>query len=152
MLDVMSVQELAYEATLQMTGQTDFGISMEQAMTGAKAIPPGGLRVDVPVQGDITGPKLTGKLVAIDYLVLDSPVSSRLHVHGVITTHDGHRIALFSDGCANMQPGTPIGDLRENITLHTASEKYAWVNGRQFWSTGQVDLSGGKVSLKTYLA
>jgi hypothetical protein len=152
MLDTIIVQELAYEATLQMTGQTDFGISMEQAMTGAKAIPPGGLRVDVPVQGDITGPKLTGKLVAIDYLVLDSPATATLHVHGVITTHDGHRIALFSDGCANMQAGTPISDLRENVRLHTASEKYAWVNDRQFWSTGQVDLSGGKVSLKAYLA
>jgi len=70
----------------------------------------------------------------------------------VITTDDGERIALFADGCANTEAGTPFSHLRENVRLHTASDKYAWVNGRQFWSTGQVDLSNGKIVLKTYLA
>ena len=73
MSETMPVQKLAYEATLQITGETDFGISMEEAMTGAKAIPAGGVRVDVPFQGEISGPKLNGNLAGIDYLVLDSP-------------------------------------------------------------------------------
>jgi hypothetical protein len=152
MSETMPVQKLAYEATLQITGETNFGISMEEAMTGAKAIPPGGVRVDVPFQGEISGPKLNGKLAGIDYLILDSPGTGKLHVHAVITTDDGERIALSGDGCANMEPGTPFSHLRENVRLYTASDKYAWVNDRQFWSTGQVDLSNGQITLKTYLA
>jgi hypothetical protein len=148
----MSVQELAYEATIQITGETNFGISMEQVMTGAKAVPPGGVRVDVPVQGEISGPKLNGKLTGTDYVLLDSSTTGKLHVHCVITTDDGEHIALFADGCANMEPGTPISHLRENVRLYSASDKYAWVNDRQFWSTGQVDLSTGQITLKTYLA
>lgn len=152
MSETMPVQELAYEMTFQLTGQTDFGISMEEAMTGAKAIPPGGLRVDVNVSGQLTGPKLQGTIAIVDYLLLDSPATGKLHVHGVITTDDGERIAVYGEGCANMQAGTPISQLRENVRLHTASEKYAWVNHRQFWGTGQVDLSTGQAALNVYMA
>ena len=85
-------------------------------------------------------------------MLVDSPATAKLHVHGVIVTDDGERIALFATGCANMVPGTPISQLRENIRLHCASEKYAWVNDKQFWGTGQVDLSNGQITIKTYMA
>ena len=75
------------------------------------------MRVDVFVEGTVSGPKLNGKLTATDYVLLDRPTTGKLHVHGVLTTDDGERIALFATGCANMVPGTPISQLRETIRL-----------------------------------
>lgn len=34
----------------------------------------------------------------------------------------------------------PVADFFENVTLSTAAEEYAWVNARQGWAVGTVDL------------
>ncbi len=152
MPETMSVQELIYNETVQITGQTDFGIGMQSALSGAREIPPEGLRFDIDFAGELTGPKLKGKIAGTDYVLLRGDGVSKLHIHAVITTDDGERIAFYGDGVAIVQPGASEMQVRENIALHTASPKYSWVNRLQIWVTGQGDLSTGKLTLKGYSA
>jgi hypothetical protein len=147
----MSVEELVYTETLQLTGETNFGIGMQAALSGAQAIPPEGLRLDIPFQGELKG-KIAGQIAGTDYAVLRGDGVGLLHVHAVITTKDGERIAFFADGVALFEPGSPTAQLRENVTLYSASPKYAWVNRLQIWATGPMDLSTGQGTLKGYSA
>ena len=41
--------------------------------------------------------------------------------------------------------------LRENVRLTTAAEKYAWVNARQIWAVGKVNLATGKIHVESFL-
>ena len=148
----MSVQELVYEETFQLTGETHFGIDMQSALSGAQEIPPEGVRFDITFAGELKGPKLKGKIVGTDYVLMRGDGLPILHVHAVITTDDGERISFFGDGSATLVPGTPVVQLRENVTLHTAAAKYAWVNRQLFWATGKTDLSAGQATLKGYSA
>jgi hypothetical protein len=147
----MPVEELVFEETLQLTGETNFGVDMQSAMSGAQPIPPEGLRFDLPYQGELTG-KIAGKIAGTDYALLRGDGVGILHVHAVITTTDGERIALYADGVALFEPGSPIAQLRENVTLFSASAKYSWVNRMRFWATGQMDLTASKGVLMTYTA
>ena len=151
MSGTMSVQELVYEETFQLTGETHFGIDMQSALSGAVAIPPEGVRIDVAFAGELTG-KIKGKIAGIDHTLMRADGAIFLHVHAVITTDDGERISFFADGTATMEPGSPVIQLRENVTLHTAAAKYAWVNRQLFWATGKTDLSTGQATLKGYSA
>jgi hypothetical protein len=45
----------------------------------------------------------------------------------------------------------PVADLFENVTLTTASAEYAWVNTRQIWGVGTVDLAAGKIHIDGHL-
>jgi len=147
----IDVQELVYKATMQITGETHFGISMQAAMSGAEPLPPGGVRFDIPVVGQLDG-KIKGKISGTDYVHMVGPGLSKLHVHLVIETDDGERISLFADGIATMQEGSPKVKLAENVSLHTAAAKYAWVNRVQIWATGETDLSNGQITLEGYAA
>ena len=64
---------------------------------------------------------------------------------------DGARIALSAGGVGVFRAGEPVIDLAENITLHTAFEAYAWVNARQIWGVGTVNLAAGKIHIEAYL-
>ena len=75
-----------------------------------------------------------------------------LHIHGEITTNDNQKIALFADGVAIPQEGSPVLQLRENVTLTTSSPAYAWVNPLQIWGIGTVDTAQGRVNIKGYIA
>lgn len=152
MSETMPVQEFLYNETAQITGQIDFGIDMQSALSGAQEIPPEGLRFDIDFKGELTGPKLSGKIAGTDYVLLRGDGVSKLHIHAVITTDDGERIALYADGVAMVQPGSPKMQLRENATLHTSAAKYSWVNRLQVWVTGYGDLSTGQITLKGYSA
>lgn len=152
MPETISVQELVYDETIQSTGMTDFGIDMQSVLSDPQAIPPEGVRIDGTFEGELTGPKLKGKIAGTDYMLLRGDGVGKLHVHAVITTDDGERIAFYADGIAIPQAGSLIVPLRENVTLHTAAPKYSWVNRLQFWATGETDLSTGKTTLKGYSA
>jgi len=45
----------------------------------------------------------------------------------------------------------PVADLLENVTLSTAAEEFAWVNTRQVWGVGTVDLVAGKIHITAYM-
>jgi hypothetical protein len=58
----------------------------------------------------------------------------QLHIHAEITTEDGKKIALAADGVALLDGGSPVGQLRENVTLTTSDADYSWVNPLQVWA------------------
>lgn len=147
----IDVQELVYKAKLQITGETDFGISMQAGLSDPASIPPEGVRVDIPFSGQIDG-KVKGKISGTDYLLMRGDGVSQVHVHAVIETDDGARISLFADGVATMMQGVPKAKLSENVSLHTAAAKYVWVNRVQIWATGEADLTNGQIALEAYAA
>jgi hypothetical protein len=152
MSETMPVQELLWEGTAQITGQTDFGTTLQQVVSGEKEIPPGGLRIDFHYEGEFTGPRMNGTIVGTNYMLLQPDSKGTLHQHGVVTTDDGARLALFGDGFSNGDRQAAKYQQHMNIALQTTSEKYAWVNGRQFWQINEVDLSTGKVTVIAYMA
>jgi len=152
MSETMPVQELLWEGTAQITGQTDFGITLQQVVSGEKEIPPGGLRIDFHFEGKSSGPRMNGTVAGTDYMLLHAAGRATMHQHGVVTTDDGARIAMYNDGFSIGDRQTAKYQQRVNIRLHTTSEKYAWVNGQQIWQINEVDLSTGQVTFKAYLA
>lgn len=74
-----------------------------------------------------------------------------LDIRATIETDDGYRIALSADGVGVPHVDEPIADLFENVCLTTAAADYAWVNMRQIWAPGTVNLAAGKVHIDAYL-
>lgn len=152
MSQAMSVGELVFNERIQLMPEVNFGIDMASALSGKEAIPPEGVRVDVPFSGELTGPRIAGKIQGTDYALMRGDGITRIDVRAVITTDGGDRIALSADGVARVEPGTTIVQLRENVRLHSTTEQYRWVNRLQVWAGGEVDLSNGQATLKAYEA
>jgi hypothetical protein len=142
--------EKLYEYTLSVTGMVEYGASFQDIMAGQSPPPPGGLRVDVAFEGPMTG-RLSGSVVGVDYITIRADGRVDLDIKAQITTDDGEKIAFAASGVGIAQPGSPTALLRENVTLTTASERYAWVNPLQIWGIGSVDFSTGKVNISAYL-
>jgi len=142
--------EKIYEYDLDITGVTDFGVTMEAALSDRAAIPPQGARIDVAFDGRATG-RLTGRVRGIDHTRMRADGRIDLDIRGVVETADGHRISLAAGGVATPRAGEPIADLYENVTLATAAEAYAWVNTRQIWGIGTVNLATGKIHIDAYM-
>jgi Protein of unknown function (DUF3237) len=151
-MSTIEVGELLYDYTVKLTGVTDYGIKLEDLMEGRVAPPPEGARFDAAFEGSSPGPKVKGSVVGVDYLHVRADGRFQLHIHGEITTDDGEKIALFADGVASPREGSPISDLRENVTLTTSSKAYAWVNSLQIWGVGTVDMAQQVVRIKGYSA
>ena len=114
--------------------------------------PPQGARFDGAFEGPVTGPKLTGTLRGVDYLTLRADGFFQLHIHAEMAPASGEKIAFFADGVATPREGNPVADLRENVSLSTACEAYAWVNALQIWAIGTLDLAEQVVHIKGYAA
>lgn len=151
-MSTIEVGELLYEYTVRLTRVTDYGIKLDDLMAGTVAPPPEGARFDAAFEGSSSGPKLAGTVVGVDYLHVRADGRFQLHIHGEITTGVGEKIALFADGVATPREGSPVADLRENVTLTTASKAYAWVNRLQIWGVGTVDLAEHVVRIRGYSA
>lgn len=148
----ITVGELLYDATVHFTKITEYGVSLEAVLSGQAAPPLAGVRFDVTVEGVARGPKLRGTIAGVDYLSMRADGRWQLHIHAEITTDDGQKIAFFADGVASPEPGTELIQLRENVTLTTASPAYAWVNLLQVWAKGTLDPIKGEVNVKAYAA
>jgi Protein of unknown function (DUF3237) len=142
--------EKIYEYDLDITGVTDYGVSMESILAGKEKVPPQGARFDVAFEGNATG-RLAGRVRGVDYLRMRADGRMDLDIRATIETSDGFRIGLFADGVAVPRPGEPIADLCENVTLTTAAGGYAWVNRHQTWGTGTVNLAAGKIHIDAYM-
>jgi hypothetical protein len=138
--------EPIYSYDLDITGVTDYGVLMADILGGKTPIPPQGARFDVAFAGLATG-RLSGAVRGVDYLVMRADGRIDLDIRATIETDDGCRIALAADGVALPLPGNPVVDLRENVRLTTAAEKYAWVNAHQIWGAGTVNLATGKIHI-----
>jgi Protein of unknown function (DUF3237) len=142
--------ELIYEYTVQFTRVVEYGASANAVFSGQMPPPPEGARFDVYFEGPITGPKLKGTVKGVDYLHIRADGRGQLHIHVEITTDDGKKIALAADGVAIPEKGSPVFQLRENVTLTTNHPEYSWLNPIQVWAPGTVDVSKGEIRIKGY--
>jgi Protein of unknown function (DUF3237) len=142
--------EKIYEYDLDVTGMTDYGVSLDAILSGTETIPPQGARVDVAFEGRAMG-RLTGTVRGTDYLRIRADGRVDLDIRAVIETGDGSRIALSADGVGNPRADEPVADLFENVSLTTAAEDYAWVNARQSWGFGTVNFATGKIHIDAYM-
>ena len=143
----VEIGELLYVYTVKITNFVEFGFSFETLMTGGA--PPEGARFDVHFEGPISG-KVNGRVAGIDHLYVRPDGRMELNIRGVIATDDGKTISLFADGVALPKPQDPVAELRENVTLFTSAQEYAWVNRLQVWGVGSVDLAQQVVHIKGY--
>ena len=141
--------EPIYSYDLDITGMTDYGVQMPDILGGKTPIPPQGARFDVAFAGRATG-RLSGAVRGVDYFLMRADGRIDLDIRATIETDDGCRISLAADGVALAQPGEPVMALRENVRLTTAAEKYAWVNARQVWGAGTVNLATGKIHIDAF--
>jgi len=142
--------EKIYEYDLDITGVTDYGVSMEAILAGKEKIPPQGARFDVAFAGNATG-RLSGRVRGVDYLRMRADGRIDLDIRATIETGDGFRIGLSADGAAVLRPGEPIANLCENVSLITAASGYAWVNTHQIWGVGSVNLAAGRIHIDAYM-
>ena len=134
----ITVGEVVYEYKARFTKIVEYGVDTAEIMAGRVAPPPEGARFDAHFEAVCTG-KIAGTLTGIDYLNIRADGRMQLHVHGEITTNDGHKIALFVDGVAGPEEGKHLWKARENVTLTTSSPAYSWVNRLQMWIQGTYD-------------
>ena len=144
--------ELVYEYTMLVTRVVEYGTSANTLLSGQASPAPEGARIDFYLEGSVIGPKLTGTVKGVDYLYFRADGRAQLHIHAEITTEDGKKIALAADGIAIPEQGSPVFQLRENVTLLTNHPELSWVNAIQLWATGTVDVSNGQVRVKAYAA
>lgn len=142
--------EKIYEYDLDVTGMTDYSVTLQTILSGQASVPPQGARIDVAFEGRASG-RLAGRVRGIDYLRLRADGRIDLDIRAIVEMEDGHRIALSADGVGVPRAAEPIADLRENVCLTTAAEDYAWVNTRQVWGVGTVDFAAGKIHIDAYL-
>ena len=142
--------EKIYEYDLDVTGVTDYGVSLDGILSGKEEIPAQGARIDIAFEGRATG-RLTGRVRGLDYLRIRTDGRIDLDIRAIVETEDGHRIALSADGVGVPRAAEPIADLRENVSLTTAAENHAWVNRRQVWGVGTVNFATGKIHIDAYM-
>lgn len=142
--------EKIYEYEAETTSQVDFGIELAAILDGSQRIPPQGARFDVGFEGRATG-RLAGRVSGVDYAYIRPDGCLQLNIRGVLETPDGVRIALEAGGVGVFRVGESVIDLFENVSLLTASDAYAWINARQIWATGFVDLASGRLHVEGYL-
>jgi hypothetical protein len=53
--------EKIYECDFNITGMTDYGVTLDALLSGIEKVPPQGARIDVAFEGDIKG-RITGKV------------------------------------------------------------------------------------------
>ena len=142
--------EKIYEYDLDVTGVTDYGVTLEAILSGQEKVPPQGARIDVAFEGRAIG-RLAGRVRGVDYLRLRADGRIDLDIRAIVETGDGRRIALSADGVGVPRAAEPVADLSENVSLSTAAEDYAWVNTRQIWGSGTVNFATGKIHIDAYM-
>jgi len=142
--------ELVYEYTLKITQVVEYGLSANAVFSGQMAPPAEGARFDVYFEGPVSGPKLKGTVKGVDYLHIRADGRGQLDIHAEITAEGGTKIALAADGVAIPEKGSPVFQLRENVTLTTNHPEFAWMNPIQVWAPGTVDVAKGEIRIKGY--
>ena len=141
--------EKIYECDFDVTGVTDYGITLDAILSGKEKIPPQGARVDVAYAGTIKG-RVTGSVRGVEYSRIRADGRIDLDTRATIETNDGLRIGLSADGVGTPRAGEPVADLFENVRLITAAAGYTWVHIRQTWGVGHVSFATGKLHIEGY--
>ena len=132
-------RKFLYEAEITFINEVDFGITMDEILSGEKEIPGAGARFDQTFEGTLSGPVIAGTIIGIDYLTVRPDWSFRLHLHGQITTEDGARIAISSEGVSLQSEGSPKARLRSSVSFTTAADQFLWLNQIQAWALGTMN-------------
>jgi hypothetical protein len=142
--------EKIYEYDLDVSGITDYGVSLDAILSGKDKVPPQGIRIDVAFEGRAVG-RLAGRVRGIDYLRIRADGRIDLDIRATLETGEGYRIALSADGVGVPRATEPVADLSENISLSAVAEDYVWVNTRQIWGFGTVNFATGKIHIDAYM-
>lgn len=134
---------------IQLTGITEYGISWNDLIKGRVQIPLTGARFDLSFEGKVFGEKLNGTIKGVDYLEVRADGKFMLNIHATIITDDGEIIAVREHGISTTDL-SGISKLHLNMDLYTHSEKYNWVNQKQFWIVGEVNMNSGTVKVSGY--
>ncbi len=109
------------------------------------------LVIDVPA-ATLSGERINAELATNDAAdwatVSDDGKIAALDVRLTLKTDDGEFIYMEYSGRMNMEAGL----IAVAPTFQTGSEKYAWLNGVQAVSAGQVDLESGLLVYEIYEA
>ena len=107
-----------YECDFNITGVTDYGVTLDALLNGKEKVPVQGARVDVAFEGDIKG-RITGKVRSgVEYLQLRADGRIDLDGRATVETEDGHR--MVGVGCRMTVLGPRLGTLagtRETMTM-----------------------------------
>lgn len=142
--------ELVYEADIQFTEMVEYGVSMEAISSGKIPLPLEGARFDQVFDGELHGPKLSGKISGTDHLYVRADGLFQLHLHARVTTEDGVNISFSSEGVSLHIEGEKATQLRATVSLFTSSETYKWLNILQLWALGTLDPIKGKAFVRAY--
>ena len=141
--------ELLYEYTPKITQVVEYGASADALISGQTPPPVEGARFDVYFEGPITG-KLNGTVKGVDYLHIRADGRCQLDIRAEITTEDGKKISLAADGVAIQEQGSPVFQLKENVTLTSNHPEYSWVTRSRSGHPGAVDMSKGEIHVRGY--
>ena len=131
-------REPLYEAKFTVSKVTDFGVSLDVLREGGLEIPDGGLHFDMTFDGHIQGVRLSGSVRGVDHVHVRSDGSIALHIHGVILTPEGARIALSAEGTSIMDDNTGRLEVDQEVSLYSSFSDYQWVNGLPIHCVGHV--------------
>ena len=146
----MTDNELIYEAEIHFTGTVEYGVSMDALSSRQVPVPLAGARFDQTFDGILRGPKLSGKISGTDYLYVRADGLFQLHLHAQVTTDDGSKISMSSEGISIQIPGEKLAQLRATVSLFTASEAYSWLNKLRLWAVGTFDPVKGEALIRAY--
>lgn len=143
--DKLKINDPLYRLSLNLGAITDFGISLPAALAGP--IPLEGARFDAAGEGNVTG-RINGRITVVDYVNMRADGRLDLNVRCVLTTNDGARISQHITGV--LQP-SPVGfNLQENIYSFTSDARYKYLNTKQLWAVGTVNLGTAKLDVRIY--
>jgi hypothetical protein len=141
--------ELIYEYRPQVTQTVEYGVSAD-AMFAGEPPPPEGARLDLYLEGPVSGGRLEGTVRGVDYLNFRADGRAELHIHAEIVTEDGKNVALEAGGVALRRDGSSLLELREHVSLRSNHPELIWVNGLEIWARGVVDVASGQVHLRGF--
>lgn len=138
-----------FDEEIRLTGITDFGLSWEDLISGSAVLPSQGARFNIAFEGKVFGEKINGDIKGVDYLYVRSDGKFELNIQASILTDDGVMIHVQESGVSN--PNTDgTAKLNLNLSFLTNSPEYNWLNQKQIWAVGIVDMIQGNVSMKCY--
>jgi hypothetical protein len=137
-MEIPMEPELLYEEKLKLLPDVDIGFTPE------------GSAVNFPFAGDVSGPRIRGKLDGVDYVLIRPDGVGLLHVHGVITTDSGDRISIEVSGFATSAEEEEPIVLKGVVTFRTSSKEFAWLNSTQGVEEGYADMKMREINVKVY--
>jgi len=141
--------ELLFEEEVSLTGITEYGISWDDMISGKAKVPLQGARFDIAFEGKISGENLNGLIKGVDYLEVQADGNFILNIYASIITDDGEMISLKEDGILSPSDNGSA-KLNLNMRFSSAFPQYSWLNKKQVWGIGDVNMQRGEVTVKGF--